>query len=110
MPPLFMYSRPAKSRTIVRAPRSTALANASIRAGSLPPVTSPKMARTLAAGSSVEWTSTLVPGSAIARGAFRGAGSDRQVSVRHLEVVVLERHEVGQWGDPEDLAVVLGQP
>src|SRR4051812_18145580 len=106
MPPLFMYSRPAKSRMIVRAPPSTARPNASISAGSLPEVTSPTIATTLADGSSVERTSTVVPGSGMVVNPFLAADADLLGRNGH---VVMERHVVRQASDPEDLAVVLGQ-
>src|SRR4026208_580743 len=107
MPPLFMYSSPAKSRTIVRAPPSTALTYASISAGSLLPVTSPKMATTLAVESSVERTSTRVAISGMVLASLVPAAADRQ---SRDNLIVFERHVVGQSGDPEDLPVVLREP
>src|ERR1700752_2399602 len=64
------------------------------------------MATTVAAGSSVVRTSTLVPGSGMVLGSFLVAAGTRR---RHERLVVLERHEVREAGYPEDLPVVLGQ-
>src|SRR4026208_190425 len=107
MPPLFMYSSPAKSRTIVRAPPSTALTYASISAGSLLPVTSPKMATTLAVESSVERTSTRVAISGMVFASLVAAAADPQCRAKRI---VFGGHVVRQTGDAEDLPVVLREP
>src|SRR3954452_19871975 len=96
MPPLFMYARPEKLRTIALA--SPASSYAVMSTASEPAVTSPLMSTMAAAP--CRRTSNVAVASGIPA-PFRAPQGAVFVGV--------DRQEVGEAGDLEDLAVVRGQ-
>src|SRR4051794_17754524 len=96
MPPLFMYARSLKLRTIASA--SSASSYALISTASEPAVTSPRMS-TIAAGPARRTSNVAVASGIVAP--FRAA---------HGAVFVgIDGEEVRETGDLEDLPVVRGQ-